>query len=186
MSYNKLLYESKEEYAKLCDNFKNALPFLIRNNNIDDWTYNGKQFGLSISTPLETVLEQALTKLSKNQNELWVNNMTDILSCAVRGLAKSVSYMNKFKIPVECDNDFIYVNIQDNFKNREICNIMVINVINAILFDEDDDGYSLGGADGVGQIEKIIQFRCKRCNEFCNMVGFCDLVNIRDNTPLYI
>ena len=70
----------------------------------------------------------------------------------------------------ECENEDIYVNFQDKFKEREICNIMIVNVINGILFDNNDDGNTLSGGDNVGQMEKIIQSKCKKCNNFCDML----------------
>jgi len=177
----KILYESKEEYNKICDDFKIELPRLIRENNIDDWTYsdwiNKENFGLRFSAPLEDVLENALSKLSKNSNKEWVNHMVDILSCAVRGLAHSIKYMDKFNECEECEecgDDSIYVNFQYKFKEREICNVMIVNLINGILFDDDGDGNTLSGADDSGQLAKIIQFKCNMCNCFCEMIDVWD------------
>ena len=73
--------------------------------------------------------------------------------------------MNKFNEYVDCEecgNDEIDVNFQDKFKEREICNIMLINVINGILFDDN------------GEMDKIIQFKCKKCNNFCDMLDGWD------------
>jgi hypothetical protein len=183
-SHNKILYESKEEYQRLCDDFKNELPMLIKDNYIDDWTYMEygveENFGLSYSCPLEDELCKALTKLSKNQNNKWVKNMTDILSCAVRGLANSIKYMDRFNEYIECeecDNEDIYINFQDKFKERELCNIMIVNVINGILFDTDGEENTLTGSDNAGQMEKIIQFKCKKCDKFCDMLDIWDYEN---------
>ena len=164
-SHNKILYENMKEYEFLCNEFKNKLPILIKDNNIDDWLRMDGKFRLRISYDIEYILNTALTTLSKNQSKLWVNHMTDILSCAVRGLATSINYMNKFNEYVDCEecgNDEIDVNFQDKFKEREICNIMLINVINGILFDDN------------GEMDKIIQFKCKKCNNFCDMLDCWD------------
>jgi L-rhamnose mutarotase len=184
----KILYESKEEYKKICDDFKNELPRLIKENNIDDWTYsdysNEENFGLRFSAPLEYVLENALNKLSKNSNKEWVNNMVNILSCAIRGLALSTKYMDKFNKYCECEecgDESIYVNFQYKFKEREICNVMIVNVINGILFDDDEDGSTLSGADDSGQLSKVIQFKCNKCDRFCDML---DVWNNNNNSEM--
>jgi len=178
--YDKILYETEEEYQTLCNDFKTELPILIKDYNIDDWTYidyiGREKFGLTFSSSLEYVLEKALSKLSKNQNKIWVNNIIDILSCAVRGLAKSIKYMkifNEYTDCEECGNEDIYINFQDKFKEREICNIMIVNIINGILFNDNDDGNNLSGGGGYkGQMEKIIQFKCKKCDNFCDMLVY--------------
>jgi hypothetical protein len=171
---NKVFYNSKAEYDELCNNFKQELPELIKKNRVDDWIYHeygnlrNEHFGLRHSCPDWDVLQTALLKLTKNQNKEWVDNITDILSCAIRGLAKSISYMHifddeeEYEECEECGNeiDISSVSFQEHFRNREICNLMIINVINSILFDDDNSG----------QMEKIIQFKCEKCNEFCDMI----------------
>lgn len=184
----KILYESKEEYKKFCEDFKNELPRLIKENKIDDWTYSDwsgeENYSLRFSAPLEDVLENELNKLSKNSNKEWVNHMVDILSCAVRGLANSIKYMGKFNEYNECEecgNDSIYVNFQSKFKEREICNVMIVNLINGILFDDNGDGNTLSGCNDVsGQLEKIIEFKCNKCDRFCDMVDVWDNNNNRE------
>jgi hypothetical protein len=171
---SKGVYDSIEEYEILYNEFKNELPSLLRNNNIDDWTYldyPNIKYGLRYSASFNDALYDALQKLTKNQNNIWVNNMIDIIECTIRGLAKSIEYMNIFDDRIECDecgNDEIVVNFQAKFKEREICNIMIINIINGILFCGDTDGNTLSGGDNFGQMHQIIQFECKTCNKFFN------------------
>jgi predicted RNA-binding Zn-ribbon protein involved in translation (DUF1610 family) len=180
----RILYDSIEEYNKLCNDFKNELPELIRNNNIDDWTYMDYpylKYGLHYSACLNNTLHDALKKLTKNQNNNWVNNIIDILECAIRGLAKSIEYIDNFDDYIECDecgNEEIVVNFQAKFKEREICNIMIINIINGILFCGDTDGSTLSGGDNFGQMEKIAHFECNTCNKFFNRCDICDENNI--------
>ncbi len=176
-SHNKILYENMKEYECLCNEFKNKLPILIKDNNIDDWLRMDGKFRLSGSSDIEYILNTSLTTLSKNQNKLWVNHMTDILSCAVRGLATSINYMNKFNEYAnceECSNDEIDVNFQDKFKERGICNIMIINVINSILFDDNATNGGCHYGNTGGEMDKIIQFKCKKCNKFCDMLDRWD------------
>jgi hypothetical protein len=50
---------------------------------------------------------------------------------------------------------------QNKFKNREICNIITVNIVMGILFNDDDVGG--GDASGeLGEFNKIIKFKC--CN----------------------
>jgi len=158
---NIILYDSQAEYNLLCCEFKTELPVSIRNYNIDVWTYtcNGNEkFGLSFSNYCEEVIQKLLFKLTKNQNENWVINTSYILSSAIRGLAKSISYINK----TEC---------LDIFKKKEICNIMIINMINNILFDTESD---LCGCENVGEIEKIKMIKCIKCNNYYNLLADWD------------
>jgi hypothetical protein len=178
-SYNKILYESKQEFDCLCQEFKDGLSNLIKSNNIDDWTYidwqSPNNFGLQYSCPCEEVLGEALSKLTKNQNKKWVENMSDILGCAIRGIAKSISLMNSFNEETECDecgNERIEINFQEKFENRNICNIMITNMINNILFDEEKIGD--GGGCALGQMDKIKQFKCEKCNKFCEFIDNWD------------
>lgn len=156
-----ILYDSQKEYNLLCDEFKSELPILIRIHNIDVWTYTYKgseKFGLSFSNFCEEVIQKLLTKLTKNQNEEWVINMSYILSSATRGLAKSISQIHK-------------IEYADIFKKREICNIMIINMINNILFDIESD---LCGCENIGEIEKIKMIKCIKCNNYYNLLADWD------------
>jgi hypothetical protein len=183
-SHNKILYENNEEYKKLCNEFKRELPILLEDNRIDDWDNVRNidiedEFCIRYECPLESVLEKALSTLSKHQNKKWVNDMIDILSCAVRGLANSINYMDidKHIECEECGNEDNYINVQDNFKETKICNRMIVNVINGILFGEDARGYTFGGGDNCGQLAKISQFKCQNCGHFCDMVDRWDNKN---------
>lgn len=184
---NKVFYNSKAEYDELCNNFKQELPKLIKKNRVDDWIYhdysNKENFGLQYSCPVWEELQAALSKLTKNQNENWVDNITDILTCAIQGLAKSISYMHifddeeEYEECEECGNEIEIgsVSFQEYFRNREICNLMIINIINGILFDDDGEGDTLSGCDNAGQMEKIIQFKCEKCNNLCdNLIDYDD------------
>ena len=166
-----IIYESSAEYKRLRDEFKKELPTLIKQKRADVWAleyHDGTEyFGLSYSSPLESILHTTLTKLSKNQNAEWVSNMIDVLSCAVRSLANSIKYMNVFDEFVECEdcgNDCVHLGFQRKFKEPEICNIMTVNLINGILFDDDGTGNTFMGADNSGQMWKVMQFKCSTCN----------------------
>ena len=102
--------------------------------------------------------------------------MSYILECAIRGLAKSISYMNVFNQYINCDScdEEIHVNFQNNFQNNKICNIMITNIVNNILFDVEfvDAGYDNDGQ--IGQLGEIIQFKCKKCNKFGNKIDVYD------------
>ena len=170
-----IIYESSAEYKRLRDEFKKELPMLIKQKRADVWAleyHDGTEyFGLSYSSPLESILHTTLTKLSKNQNAEWVCNMIDVLSCAVRSLANSIKYMNVFDEFVECEdcgNDCIHLGFQRKFKEPEICNIMTVNLINGILFDDDGTGNTFMGADNSGQMWKVMQFKCSTCNIYTN------------------
>ncbi len=81
---------------------------------------------------------ERLNKLTKNQNQEWINNMIDILCCAfclifLFGRCNSI-------ILVECKNNGF--EFQDRFKNRKICNVMITHMCNCIIFDDDGDGSS--------------------------------------------
>jgi len=172
----KILYENSAEYKRLRDEFKKELPILIKQKRADVWAleyHDGTEyFGLSYSSPLEDILHTALTKLSKNQNAEWVDNMIDVLSCAVRSLANSIKHMNVFDEFVECEecgNDCIHLGFQSKFKDPEICNIMTVNLINGILFDDDGTGNTFTGADNAGQIGKVMQFKCSTCNIYAQL-----------------
>lgn len=57
-----------EEYEILCNEFKNELPTLLRNNNIDDWTYldyPNIKFGLRYSACFSDALYDALKKVHR-------------------------------------------------------------------------------------------------------------------------
>jgi hypothetical protein len=47
---------------------------------------------------------------------------------------------------------------QKNFKNKEICNIIVVKMIIGILFNDDDAGESDGYE--YAQLYKMVKFRC--------------------------
>jgi len=146
--YSKVKYDSWKEYETLCKEFEVELPKVIRDNEIDKWTYYGLEhleFGLQLSNCCEVNIAELLKKLTKDKNNKWVEHISNIIGSSIRGIAKSVSYMNHLSD-----------DIHDIFLNREVCNVMITNMIKTILFSTDDvqDGYEL---------EKIRCFTCQTC-----------------------
>ena len=85
--------------------------------------------------------------MTKNQNPEWVENISQTIGSAIRATAFSISQMDKFGS-----------RFQTNFKNREICNIIVVKIIIGILFNDED----AGECDGLefAQLYKIVKFKC--------------------------
>ena len=150
---SKILYENEEELSQLVEIFKQNIPRLVSDNDIDKWTWSGcggESYGIQYSCPVEESLKIEILKLTKNQNPEWVENISQTIGNAIRAIAFSISCMDKF------GSEF-----QTKFKNREICNIMIVKMIIGILFNDDDAGESDGTE--YAQLYKIVKFKC--CGE---------------------
>jgi len=174
-SHNKILYGSLYEYNTYRNTFIDELPDLIKYNNIDDWQHSGwtsapkTALGLKYSNDCESVLHNALLKLTKNQNKQWVDNMSYLLGGAIRGLAKTGNTMNDIEAEPceECGNDATFVDIKDIYRHRHITNKMIVGMVNNMLFDIE---MIEAGTDDQGALSRIIQFKCNRCNKFTDML----------------
>ena len=147
---NKILYENEEELSLLVETFKQNISKIVSDNDIDKWTWYGcgaEGYGIQYSCPVEESLKNEILKLTKNQNLEWVENISQTIGCAIRATAFSISCMDKFG-----------PNFQKKFKNREICNIMIVKMIIGILFNDDDAGESDGTE--YAQLYKIVKFKC--------------------------
>ena len=149
---NKILYENEDELTLLVQNFKGNISKIVSDNKIDKWTWYGcgsEGYGIQYSCPVEESIKSEILKLTKNQNQEWVDNISETIGCAVRAAAFSISCMDKFG-----------VNFQKKIKNREVCNIIVVKIIIVILLNDDD----VGECDGseYAQLYKIVKFKC--CN----------------------
>lgn len=141
-----------KEYNNLRKEFEKDLPRVIRENEIDDWTYLEYgielQYGVRFSRDCQTPIQELLTKLTKNKNKKWVEHISGILDYSIRGLAKSVSYMTH-----------LGEDVQQIFLNREVCNLMITNMIKTMLFDTDDSQW------GDYELDKLRYFTCPNCKK---------------------
>ena len=147
---NKILYENEEELSLLVQNFKSNISKLVSDNEIDEWVWfarGAEGYGIPYSCPVEESLKVEILKLTKNQNLEWVENISETIGCAIRATAFSIECMDKFGSA-----------FQKKFKNREICNIIVVKMIIGILFNDED----AGECDGLefAQLYKIVKFKC--------------------------
>ena len=109
-------------------------------------------FGLPYSGNLCEILHKTLMKLTKNQNEKWVDNITNILYLGIRGLAQSIS-------SIQCDDT------RNSFCKRELCNIMIVHMTNTILFDlVDAKGETVDGCENIGYLTHVVHIPCKLCS----------------------
>lgn len=148
---SKILYENEEELTLLVQNFKKNISKVVSDNEIDKWTWSGcngvENYGIQYSCPVEESLKNEILKLTKNQNPEWVENISQTIGCAIRATAFSISQMDKFGSM-----------FQTNFKNREICNIIVVKIIIGILFNDEEAGECDGSE--YAQLYKIVKFKC--------------------------
>ena len=173
MTTEAVLYASLDEYKLLREEFESSLPQLIRDNRIDDWTYfeyGSIKFGIEFSNRFEDALMSALSKLTKNMAPVWTKDTADILSDAIRGLAKSVSRMEHIRHSIvvcsECENEEA-VDMDEGFEDREICNIMIVGVVNNALFDKECEDV---GSDPDGMLRKIRKFKCSKCSNLVDVL----------------
>ena len=184
----KVLYESIDEYNQFREEFNVSLPQLIRDNHVDDWIYTDygsvAKKGIKFSNRFENVLFGSLSRLTKNQVPDWTKNTANILSDAIRGMAKSVSRMinmqHSISVCSDCETEDV-VEMDTAFENREICNIMIVGMINNVLFDTEGED---AGSDSGGMLKKIRLFECEKCSklvdnlfdgELCISCVDCDL-----------
>jgi len=172
-THGKIRYETEEEYETLRETFKRELPYRIRSHALDNWAdkwayIDGQslavKWGLLHSAPLERTLETALLKLTKNQDHEWVLHMSEVLGLAIRGVANTVTKVACKRIECEdCGNEDMQV--RDIFRERPLCNQMIANMVNSVLFDDDPE-ISYAGGTNTGQITNRIQYRCRHCNDY--------------------
>ncbi len=147
---NKILYENDEELTQLVEIFKQNISKLVSDNEIDKWTWSGcggESYGIQYSCPVEESLKGEILKLTKNQNPEWVENISQTIGCAIRATAFSIECMDKFGSV-----------FQKKFKNKEICNIIVVKMMIGILFNDMDAGEC--DDPGYAQLYKMVKFRC--------------------------
>jgi len=157
MSY--IYYDNQLELESYVETFKQNISKVVSDNNIDKWTWygcGGESYGIQHSCPVEESLKFEILKLTKNQNPEWVENISQTIGCAIRSTAFSIECMDKFGSV-----------FQKKFKNREICNIIVVKMIIGILFNDMDAGES--DDPGYAQLYKMVKFRCcEGAGQFCN------------------
>ena len=157
---NNIYYDNQTDLEAHVETFKQNISKVISDNDIDKWTWYGsrmvEEYGIQYSCPVEESLKFEILKLTKNQNPEWVENISQTIGCAIRATAFSISCMDKFGS-----------GFQKNFKNKEICNIIVVKMMIGILFNDMDAGES--DAYENAHLYKIVKFRC------CDGQGrFCD------------
>ena len=172
MAYNcKILYNSRKEYESLCKEFNNTISTIVNENRIDEWIHfdydsDDIQIGIQYSNRFETKLYAAISKLTKDQNPEWTTELSDILGDSIRGIAKSVKYMDGFCKFVNCpnckDDDELCVHFQEGFLNREVCNLIITNMINNVLFDTESAETQ---SERNGVMQRIRQFKCGICKK---------------------
>jgi hypothetical protein len=155
--YKKVYYDSFMEYETLRDEFKKKLPILIREHKIDDWLYydwhsENHEFGIKWSNRIYEELQPILSKLTKNQNNTWVVHISKIFEFSIRGLAKSISFIQ--------DED-----LQEPFYNKDVCNVMITNMINRILFESGEFASIEAGGEDNFEMSKLRCFICKKCKK---------------------
>lgn len=162
--YKKVFYNDINEYKNLCDDFIEELPIIIKENNIDEWSFNNYNYNifyrLQYSCNCETILKKILYKLTKNQNNMWVVRTAQLIDNAIRGLAESIS-----KMSILFNYGYNVSEIQTNFQSKELCNIMITNMIKQIVIGDSceyTDGYELA---------YIREFLCKKCNKKVNYIN---------------
>lgn len=147
---NYIYYDNETDLEAHVETFKQNISKVISDNNIDKWTWSGcggDSYGIQYSCRVEEILNIEIIKLTKNQNPEWVENISHTIGCAIRSTAFSIDCMDKF------GSEF-----QRNFKNKEICNIIVVKMIIGILFNDIDAGES--DDPGYAQLYKMVKFRC--------------------------
>ena len=177
----KVIYDSLEEYRSLRSEFEANLPQLIREKRIDDWTHSNPgytvKYGIQFSNRFEDALLPALAKLTKDQIPEWAESTADMLSCAIRGIAKSVSKMDGLRHSVatcsDCGQEDV-IEMQEGFEAPEICNVMCVGLINNVLFDTEAEDV---GSEEWGMMRKVRLFKCPGCeqleDEFWSDGGWC-------------
>ena len=174
-----IVYDSEEEYKSMSNEFRKEFQELINEYHLDYWKYydymnnNSEHFGLPFSGNLYEILHKTLMKLTKKQNEKWVDNISNILYLGIRGLAQSVSYMNNIRYNTKCTNcgnPDVCVKTQHSFQQRELCNTMIVHMVNTILFDlVDEKGETLDGCENSGHLTKIVHITCNLCSNLYNI-----------------
>ena len=158
-----ILYDSLEEYDQICERFKDDLPELISQYELDDWTYdwNEKGNGMNNSLNLENILECILLDLTKHQNHQWATKKAEMIGLAIRGIVQAVGCLKYSRDTFNCamcdsNNSFC---VQSIFTSREICKIFIVNIINNIIFND-------SGESSLGELEKIRIFKCNVCEKY--------------------
>ena len=155
---NYIYYDNESDLEAHVETFKQNISKVVSDNDIDKWTWSGcggESYGIQYSCPVEEILNIEIIKLTKNQNPEWVENISQTIGCAIRETAFSISCMDKFG-----------VNFQQKFKNREICNIIVVKMMIGILVNDMDAGES--DDPGYAQLYKMVKFRCcEGKGQFC-------------------
>lgn len=157
---NYIYFDNEADLEQRVEEFKQSISKVISDEEIDKWTWSGcdgdESYGIQYSCPVEESLNIEILKMTKNQNKQWVDNVSNTIACAIRAIAFSISCMDKFG-----------PNFQKKFKNREICNIMIVKMIIGILFNDDDAGESDGTE--YAQLYKMVKFRCcEGDGRYCN------------------
>lgn len=154
-----IYFDNEADLKANVETFKQNIPKVVSDNNIDKWTWSGcgdESYGVQYSCPVEESLKIEILKLTKNQNAEWVENISQTIGCAIRATAFSIDCMDNFGS-----------GFQRKFKNREMCNIIVVKMIIGILFNDMDAGES--DDPGYAQLYKMVKFRCcEGRGQFCN------------------
>jgi hypothetical protein len=146
---NNIYYDNEQDLEAHVETFKQNISKVVSDNDIDKWTWSGygEGYGIQYSCPVEEILKFEILKLTKNQNPEWVENISQTIGCAIRATAFSIECMDKFGSV-----------FQKKFKNKEICNIIVVKMMIGILFNDEDAGES--DDPGYAQLYKMVKFRC--------------------------
>ena len=142
----KVLYESWDEYENLRETFRESLPGILGSNDTRKCIFlsNEEDAGITSISPIEDDLKRALSALTKNKNNTWVNEISRIIINSLQGIESTLCVLQADSKNT-IDYDYLYTELS-------------IGVITNIIMETKDNM-------GECELNRLAIFKCSKCNK---------------------
>lgn len=139
----RILYDSWDEFENLRENFREAIPEILKNTDgMRSIFLSNEDNEIRSKSPIEDDFKNALRDLIKNNNEPWVIETSRIIINALRGVDTTLNMM-KLSLSDE-EQDELYIELAFSI------------IINIVLETRENMGDC--------EINRLCYFKCTKCN----------------------
>ena len=139
----RILYDSWDEFENLRENFREAIPEILKNTDgMRSIFLSNEDNEIRSKSPIEDDFKNALRDLIKNNNEQWVMETSRIIINALRGVDTTLNMMT--------------LSLSDEEQEELYIELAFSIIINIVLETRENMGDC--------EINRLCYFKCTKCN----------------------